>query len=134
MEMLVKRFQNKNNYNPVIPVINKRDDFEVNVTGFSYNYLKNTYKLTLYSDLLYNDNYSISMIDNRLVVIISEIKEYNKPSYTHNIKWNYSDTQAYERIRSVDILMPGNDFYLIRHYVIPNKSLLQVILSTNSRQ
>ncbi len=133
MEMLVKRFLNKKNYNPVIPVIKKRDDFKVNVTGFSYNYLRNTYKLTLYSDLLYSDNYSISIIDNRLVVIISEIKEYIKPSYVHNVNWNYSDTRLYERIRSIDVLMPGNDFYLIRHYVIPNKSLLHVILSTNSR-
>ncbi len=130
METMVKRYLFSNDHHTSIPVINKRNDLNVNITGFSYNYVKNQYKLSIYSDLFFKDNYSVSLIDNRLMVVISEIKEYNKPSYIHNFNWNTANSQTYERIRSMDVILPGNDFYLIRHYVIPDRKMLHVILST----
>ena len=132
METMVRRFVNKNIYDTGLPVLTKRNDFDVNLAGFSYNYLKNQYKLSIYSQLIFKDNYSISLIDNKLIILISEAKEYNKPVYIHNYNWKNSGTETYERIRSLDILLPGDDFYIIRHYMIPEKSILNIILSTSS--
>ena len=130
MEAMVKKFHFNNDQNLDIPFIEKRNDFDVNIAGFSYNFLKNQYKLSIYSDLILKDNYTISLDDDKLIIIIAEIREYNKPAYIHNFQRNYSQTDTYERIRSMDIYLPGKDFYLVRHYAIPKKSMLYVILST----
>jgi hypothetical protein len=129
METMEKKVQN-NTYNAYVPIIKKRDDFDVNITGMSYNYFKNQYKLGIVSDLIMKDNYTLSLLEDKLVVVVSEIREISKPAHIHNIQWNYPQTRTYERIRSMDIFLPGKNFYLIRHYVIPEKSLLQIVLST----
>jgi len=130
METMVRTFKDKTLYNTGFPVLQKRDDFDVEITGFIYSYFKNRYKLNIYSKLIFKDNYSLSLIDNKLFVVISEIKQLNKPSYLHNYNWKNSDINSYERIRSMDILLPGDDFYLIRHFVVPDKNTLSIILST----
>ena len=129
MKTMVKK-SNYNKYDTYIPVIKKRNDFNVSITGLSYNYYKNQYKLGIISNLILKDNYTISILEDKLVIVISEIREISKPAHIHNIQWNYPQTRTYERIRSMDIFLPGKNFYLIRHYVIPEKSLLQIVLST----
>lgn len=130
MEATAKNFiYNDQNIN--IPFIKKRSDFNVSISGFSYNFLKNRYKLSIHSDLILKDNYTISLTDDKLIIVVSEIREFIKPSYIHNIQTSYSETNTYERIRSMDIYLPGKNFYIVRHYVIPAKNLLHIVLSKN---
>lgn len=74
------------------------------------------------------DNYRLIFDQNQLTVIIFESIEFNNPVHIRNYKLHdlYKD-QSYEEIKSFDLTLPEQDFYLIGHSVIPKKRLLKVI-------
>lgn len=129
MDTLVKKYiSDKNNLK--FPVLNKKDDLNIRINSFDYNYYKNEYILELNSGLIQTDNYTLSLVRNRLIISITEHKQIDRPVYVNNYYLSYPKSSTYERIRSVDVYLPGKDFYLIRQYFIPDKSTLSIILST----
>jgi hypothetical protein len=109
-----------------VPFIIKRNDLEIEMIDFQA--FQQHYLLKLSALKLTDDNYRIFVNGHNLSLIFSEIKEIKRPIYTRNMTWNLNKQQNYEVMKSVDVWLPGNNFYLIKHYLVPEYQMLHVIL------
>jgi len=81
------------------------------------------------SSLLFSDdNVKILIHDSRMVVIVTETVKNLYSSRDFITDWQRYTQHSYERIHNINIILPGDDFYLLRHFVLPEKYLLKVIL------
>ena len=83
--------------------------------------------ITLFSLLFNEDNFRFFLHENKLVIVITE-KVQSARQELPVVDWHRFHGSTYERLRNVSIYLPGDNFYLLRHIVIPEKFLLKVIL------
>ena len=83
--------------------------------------------ITLYSQLFFEDSFKIMVHNNRLSIIISEMIEGSSPAL-QRFDWQGYSKQSYVRMRNVSLLLPGDNFYLLRHFLVPEQFLLKIIL------
>jgi hypothetical protein len=75
-----------------------------------------------------DDNYKLVFNNNQLTVILFESIEFNKPVYIHNYRLNdLAENPSYDELKSIDFILPDDDYYLIGHKVMPHKGILEVI-------
>jgi hypothetical protein len=84
--------------------------------------------LQLAGDCLKNDNYRLFLKGKYLTVVLIEEKNLARPIYVHNLNWEQYDYSGYELVKTVDIFLPGDNFYLIRHSYLSANQILNVIL------
>lgn len=83
--------------------------------------------ITLYSQLFFEDRFKVAVHSNRINIIISELIEGNSPELAR-YDWQGYSKQSYFRMRNISLLLPGDNFYLLRHFLVPEKFLLKIIL------
>ena len=111
---------------PSIPFLMKKKDTSIKVIDFQK--IHKNYLLQLEMPNISDDNYRIFIKGYYLTLILSEQKEINRPVHIHNMKWDIYRQSNYELMRNIDIWLPGDNFYLIKHYTIPEKQLLKILL------
>ena len=84
--------------------------------------------ISLYSHLFSESQLKISIRKSKIVIIVSELVGFNKSVATYISDWQTYGQQSYVRMRNVSLLLPGDNFYLLRHVVVPEKFLLNIIL------
>ena len=103
------------------------DETHDNVEIVDYKEENGSLVITLFSMLFLEDNFRFFIQGNKLVIFVTE-----KVRYTHQemtvVDWQRFNSSSYERIRNISVFLPGDNFYLLRHFVIPEKFLLKVIL------
>lgn len=110
----------------ISPSVIQSNDEKIKVIDF--------YRLSRYHILqisindIENDNYRIFLKGRYITLIISELREISMPMHIHNMNWNFENYHSYEVMKHVDILLPGDDFYLVRHYAILKKQVLIIVL------
>lgn len=125
MRTLVKR--NNDILNKInSPFIINRNDLEIKLVDFQK--IRRTHLLQLELNNLKEDNYRLFLKGHYLTMIITEIRSISKPVYVHNMDWRLINNNEYEVMKSVDIWLPGNNFYLIKHYAIPEDQTLKIFL------
>ena len=85
-------------------------------------------ELTLKSPLITDDSYKLILRGNQLILVISELIQITNFTPSHYYKRQFHSKGAYERLRSIRIMLPGNNFYILRHYTIPENNSLKIIL------
>ncbi len=108
------------------PFIINRNDLKIKLIKFQK--INRYYLLQLNLTNLTSDNYRIFLKGHYLTLIISEPKEVTKPVHIHNMNWNLYSHQGYELMKSIDIWLPGDNFFLIKHYVVSEDQVLKVYL------
>lgn len=78
------------------------------------------------------ENYRIFLKSHYLTLIISTSREISKPIHVGNINWNLLEQQEYEVMKSVDIWLPGENYYMVKHYLIQEEQILNIFLSRMS--
>ena len=125
MRTLVKR--NNDILNKInSPFIINRNDMEIKLVDFQK--INRTHLLQLELLNLKKDNYRIFLKGHYLSLIITETKIIPRPVHVHNIDWNLDYNHGYDVMKSVDIWLPGDNFYLIKHYAIPEDQVLKIFL------
>jgi hypothetical protein len=109
------------------PYMINNSDLEIKLVNFQKN--KNKFLLQVELDIMGNDNYRLLIKGNYLTLIVTEKKEISRPIYIHNINWRLFDNSEYEVMKSVDFLLPGNNFYLVRHFFVPADKILNIYLA-----
>lgn len=123
------------NYNelPQNPIISKvqLDNFvgsgEVKVVNYEAIEGKGLFIISLYSQLFFEDRFKIAVHNDRVSVIVSEFVEGSSPALAR-YDWQGYSNQSYIRMRNISLLLPGDNFYLLRHFLVPEKFLLKIIL------
>jgi hypothetical protein len=114
----------ENNLNT--PFIVKKNDMAVRLIGFQKMNQYHILQLGMVS--LERDNYRIFLNGHYLTLIVSEHKEISRPVQIHNNQWGLLYHQDYEVMKNVDIWLPGDNFYLIKHYLMPGNEILKIFL------
>jgi len=83
--------------------------------------------ISLYSALFLEDSFRFFFHGNKLVVVISERVQSMRPNMPV-VDWHRFSGATYERLRNVSIFLPGDNFYLMRHFLVPEQYLLKLFL------
>jgi hypothetical protein len=108
------------------PFIIKRNEIDIKLIDFQK--MNRTHLLQLEIKNLQKDNYRVFLKEHYLTLIITETKAIPKPIHVHNIDWNLVYNHDYDVMKNVDIWLPGDNFYLIKHYSIPEDRVLKIFL------
>ena len=84
--------------------------------------------ISLYSQLFSESQLKISIRESKIVIIVSELVGFNKSVATYISDWQTYSQRSYVRMRNISLFLPGDNFYLLRHFVVPEKFLLNIIL------
>jgi len=100
---------------------------EVKIIDYGAIGEKGLFIISLYSQLFFEDRFKVTVHNNRMSIIISELIEGSSPTLTWH-DWQGYSKQSYIRMRNISLLLPGDNFYLLRHFLVPDKFLLKIIL------
>lgn len=121
----------KPNNNVMLPYINSKNEDQIKLIDFKK--YQEYYMLQLNVKNIDVKNYRLFIKGRCLSVVVSEIHRYPKPAYVHDFSWSNFDRESYEVFKSVDVWLPGENFYLIRHFVYPYDELLELMLGINNQ-
>lgn len=109
-----------------VPFIIKKNDFDIKMVDYHHNDQYSEISLGYLN--LTDDNYRLFVNGQYLTLIVSEVKEAKRPMHLHNIGWNIYRNHNYEVMKSIDLWLPGDNFYLVRHYLVPKDQILKIVL------
>jgi len=73
------------------------------------------------------------VINKRLKLVISEFIDLRQKVWTPVNDWEQFTAHSYTRMHNIRIMLPGDNFYILRHFLIPEESLLKVVLGISYR-
>jgi hypothetical protein len=100
---------------------------DVEIIEYCEEQVKGEVFLSLYSPLFSENHQKIYIRDNKLIIIVSEII-HSLPKTTYISDWQNYSQQSYVRMRNISLFLPGDNFYLLRHFLIPERFLLNIII------
>ncbi len=103
------------------------DDTHDKVEIMNYEEEKGMLVITLFSLMFLEDNFRFLFHGNKLVIVVTE-KVQTFESGMPVVDWHRFNRYTYERFRNVSIYLPGDNFYMLRHFLIPEKYLLKIFL------
>lgn len=109
-----------------VPYILTPNNLDIKIIG--HEKINNRYLITVQTIPIEDDGYRVFLNGRYLSIIISQVHEISRPLYTRNINLNSFDKRNYEVFRSVEIMLPGNNFYLVRHYLLPGNQIMKILL------
>jgi len=101
---------------------------EVKIIDYFEDPAKGQLIVSLYSQLFSENQQKIYIRDNKLIIIVSELINTVKSNNTYVSDWQSYSQQSYVRMRNISLFLPGDNFYLLRHFLIPEKYLLNIII------
>lgn len=101
---------------------------EVKIIEYAEDTEKGQLLISLYSQLFSESQLKISIRESKIVIIVTELVGFGNSSTTYISDWQTYSQKSYLRMRNVSLLLPGDNFYLLRHIVVPEKFLLNIIL------
>ena len=104
------------------------DDFRI--SGFVKE--EDNFSLSVFSLLFSKNNIKVSLKGNKIIIITSEM--VNNENTNMYVDWQIYQQKSYIRMRSINIILPGKNFYLLRHYFIPEEFQLKIILKRKDVQ
>jgi len=85
--------------------------------------------IILLSSLLFSDdNVKIFIRENKMVIVVTEVVDTSHSATEFVTDWQRFAKNSYERIHNINLILPGDNFFLLRHYILPEKYLLKAIL------
>ena len=108
------------------PYIDKKYNPEIGLVNFRKT--DKHYILQLRVTKIESDNYRLFLNGSCLTLILSEPHEYSRPVHMHNLSWRVYNRQSDEVVKNMEIWLPGDNFYVIRHFAYPENQLLEIVL------
>ncbi len=108
------------------PFLDKKDDLKIELVNFQKSTKHFILQLSVIN--LESDNYRLFLKGSCLTLVVSEPHEYSRPIHIHDINWKIYNHQSYEVLKHSEIILPGDNFYIVRHFAYPESQLLEVIL------
>lgn len=84
--------------------------------------------ISLYSPLFSHNQIKVFIRGNKIVLFITEKVEADQSAALYISDWQNFYPRSYFRMRNVSLLLPGDNFYLLRHVLIPDELMLKIVL------
>ncbi|MBN1821396.1 MAG: hypothetical protein JXR31_02085 [Prolixibacteraceae bacterium] len=101
---------------------------DIKIVDYLVNNRKGQIEISLFSEMFWDSSLKISLSQNKIIIIISEIVQPQFYNSAFINDWQSYSFQPYIRMRNVSMMLPGDNFILLRHFVIPEKYLLKIFL------
>ncbi len=101
---------------------------EIEIVDFLEETENGQFIISLYSELFFNSQLKVFIRENRVVLFITEYVEPNRQAAFYVSDWQSFYPQKYTRMRNVSLVLPGDNFFLLRHFLVPEKYLLRILL------
>lgn len=124
MKNLANQIDHKKHIEPFHFSITESHD---NIEIVDYTEENENLVITLYSMLFLEDNFRFFIHGNKLVIVVTE-KVQSAQRDMPVLDWQRFNGYVHERLRNVSIFLPGDNFVLLRHFLIPEKYLLKIFL------
>lgn len=104
------------------------DGKEVKLVDYTRDLEKEQIIILLSSLLFSGNNVRIYIRENKMVVMVTEVVDTTYSPTNFVTDWQRFTKRTYERMHNLNLVLPGDNFYLLRHFVLPEKYLLKIIL------
>jgi len=84
--------------------------------------------ITLYSQQLFSNQVKVSVRGEKIILIISEYVDARKTAPKAHNTWEVLNKHSYTRIHNIRIMLPGDNFYILRNYEFSDQLFLKIIL------
>ena len=101
---------------------------EVKLVDYTRDLEKGKIIVILSSLLFAENNVKIYIRENKMVVVVTEVVDTTYSPTSFVTDWQRFTQRTYERMHSLNLVLPGDNFFLLRHFVLPEKYLLKIIL------
>ena len=101
-------------------------DLENKIVNFKLN--GNFYNLILKIKNIESNNYRVFLEKSRLMIVVAVNHYLSRPLHMHNFLDNSADQFHYEVMRQVQVWLPADNFYLLRHFLDVEEGNLKIIL------
>ncbi len=101
---------------------------EIKVIDFLEETDEGQFVISLYSELFSESTLKVFIRENKLVLFITEYVETAPRAALYVSDWQSFYPQSYTRMRNVSLILPGSNFFLLRHFLVPEKYLLKILL------
>ena len=128
MKAIINSIQSKNIGIEKIHFENQELTKEVKIVDYFEDLQKGQLVISLYSQIFSDSELKVSIRDSKVIIIVSQLIDFNKSASMYVSDWQTYSPQSYIRMRNISLLLPGDNFYLLRHYVVPEKLLLNIII------
>ena len=108
--------------------MNPGDESEIKVVDFQEENENGLFEISLYSTLFAISQLKIDIRGNRIVLLVSEQVEPTRSRPVFVSDWQSYYPQSYTRMRTINLLLPGDNFFLLRHFLVPENYLLKIFL------
>jgi hypothetical protein len=107
---------------------NQENSSELEIVDFVKEPESGQFVISLYSELFANNQLKVFIRENKIIIFITEQVNSYKSATIYVSDWQSFYPQSYTRMRNVSLLLPGDNFYLLRHFLISEKYLLKIFL------
>ena len=129
MKMMINQFPQEHKTDIAkIHFGNQEMSSEIEIVDFLEETENLQFIISLYSELFFNSQLKVFIRENRLVLFITEYVEPNTQAALYVSDWQSFYPQKYTRMRNVSLVLPGDNFFLLRHFLVPEKYLLRILL------
>lgn len=101
---------------------------EIKIVDFLEETENGQYIISLYSQLFSGNKLKVFIRNNKVVIFITEYIESGQRTTMYVSDWQSFYPQSYTRMRNVSLVLPGDNFFLLRHFLVPEKYLLKILL------
>lgn len=101
----------------------------VEIVDFISNIKNNRYHLILHSSLFTHEPVQIKTNENKLILIIDELKHTPRNKQMPQNNWERFYYHSYARLHNISFLLPGDNFFLVQSILVPENFLLKIILA-----
>lgn len=115
-----------------INFVNPATTGDVRIMNYMVIPEKDQLEILLYSHLFSNNHVDVLLRGNKVVLIITEKVEAGQSATIYVSDWQSFYPRSYQRMRNVSLILPGDNFYLLRHDLIPDEFMMKIILGRNS--
>lgn len=112
-----------------IRFVNQEAKNEIQIIDYLEEPKNGQFIISLYSRLFLENQVKVFMRNNKLILFINEQIDATKSSMIYVSDWQNYYPQSYTRMRSVSLLLPGDNFFLLRQFLISEKFLLKIFLA-----
>ena len=129
METMKNNFAREHNTEmAIVNFGNEKLSEEIKIVDFLDETENGRFVISLYSPLFAESNLKVFVRDNKVVLFITEYVEPSELTNLYVSDWHSFYPQSYTRMRNVSLELPGDDFFLMKHILVPEKSMLKIIL------
>ncbi|MCY1723129.1 hypothetical protein OU798_22465 [Prolixibacteraceae bacterium Z1-6] len=85
--------------------------------------------ITLYSQQFFNNQIKVRLKGEKISLILTEFVDARRSAQAVFNTWEVLNKHSYTRIHNISIMLPGDNFYILRNYEVADDLLLKIVLS-----